>query len=71
MVFMSTKIVIQQPHGNPGAFRHPAPQRDWPCDRRAFTNVSEPVRLAGSLRLRDGLPIIDRKGPECIKGALP
>jgi hypothetical protein len=38
--------------------------------RELVSNVAEPARVAGSLLLRDGLPIIDAAGPGYIKGAL-
>src|SRR5437867_1426934 len=38
--------------------------------RELVSNVAEPVEVAGSLLLRDGLPIIDAAGHGRVKGAL-
>jgi len=38
--------------------------------RELVSNVTDPVRIAGSLLLRDGLPIIDSGGDGRVKGAL-
>jgi hypothetical protein len=38
--------------------------------RELVSHVSEPAQVAGSLLLRDGLPIIDPTGHGCVNGAL-
>jgi hypothetical protein len=38
--------------------------------RELVKNVTDPAHIKGSLLLRDGLPIIDPKGQESVKGAL-
>ena len=38
--------------------------------RELVSNVTDPTQIAGSLLLRDGLPIIDSAGNGCVKGAL-
>jgi len=38
--------------------------------RELVIKVTEPAQVAGSLRLRDGLPIIDLQAEGCTKGAL-
>lgn len=38
--------------------------------RELVSNVTDPAQIAGSLLLRDGLPIIDSAGNGCVKGAL-